>query len=618
MRIFIFRMIAALVCWSITAYVAWDMSLLAEQQELWGWRALFLEVSFWSGLLLLVGPAITRLPQRHALLLASCATGVLLSIGFMPMPFVPALFIGFVPLLWAEDQVSKARPKTSKWTIFKLSFNAFFIWNVFCTFWLCNASLVAGLIANVLNGLFMSTAFTFYHVFKKYHDRKLAAMLFVSTWLAFEWGHLRWAISWAWLNLGNGLGHAPWMIQWYEATGALGGSLWILTINALVFNAWTVLYEQLQAENRRPTAGEILRLFDLRTLVIWIAPLIASLVIYWSYSEDKSYPVEVVSVQPNFEPHYEKFDLKNKTQMDHFLALSAGQVTANTDYLLFPETSFGTYRINEPQHERSFLFPLQAFVAQYPKLKLITGVTSGQNYPEQSAPPTAYRVDCVKLPTGEITGCQYREYHNAAIQISNETDSIPLYKKSKLVIGAETLPFVGDIEWLRGWVMTLGGVQGTGLGTQPYRTAFASNSGKVGPIICYESSFGEFVSEYVKWGAQALFVLTNDGWWDNTPGHIQHMHFSSIRAIETRRPVVRSANTGISAFVNSRGDILRRTQYDEAIAIRDTIYLQNDITFYVRYGDLIARIAAFLFCWWWVSSIAKWLQGSIQAKNKPA
>jgi len=69
---------------------------------------------------------------------------------------------------------------------------------------------------------------------------------------------------------------------------------------------------------------------------------------------------------------------------------------------------------------------------------------------------------------------------------------------------------------------------------------------KIAPIICYESVFGEFVTDYVKKGAQALFIITNDGWWKNTNGYKQHLYFASLRAIETRRQVVRAANTGVS------------------------------------------------------------------------
>ena len=132
-----------------------------------------------------------------------------------------------------------------------------------------------------------------------------------------------------------------------------------------------------------------------------------------------------------------------------------------------------------------------------------------------------------------------------------------------------------------------------GVGTKTERSVLSSKSGKVAPVICYESVFGEYVTGYIKKGAQAIFIMTNDGWWDNTAGHRQHLHFASLRAIETRRAIARSANTGISAFINQRGDILQATRYDEQAAIKGTIRFNDAITFYVVWGDAIARVALF-------------------------
>jgi apolipoprotein N-acyltransferase len=116
---------------------------------------------------------------------------------------------------------------------------------------------------------------------------------------------------------------------------------------------------------------------------------------------------------------------------------------------------------------------------------------------------------------------------------------------------------------------------------------------RVATVICYESVYGEFVTGYVKKGANLIFVLTNDGWWGDTPGYHQHNAFSSIRAIETRRSVARSANTGISSFINQRGEVLQKLSWWQRGAIKDTINANDSITFYVKYGDYIGRVARF-------------------------
>jgi len=133
-------------------------------------------------------------------------------------------------------------------------------------------------------------------------------------------------------------------------------------------------------------------------------------------------------------------------------------------------------------------------------------------------------------------------------------------------------------------------------GTQDYRDAFPSSDGQfyVGPVICYESIFGEFVTEYVsEAGANLIFVITNDGWWGDTPGYIQHNSFSALRAIENRRSIARSANTGISSFFNQKGEILESLGWWERGAIRETINANSEITFYTRHGDYFGRVSAF-------------------------
>ena len=132
-------------------------------------------------------------------------------------------------------------------------------------------------------------------------------------------------------------------------------------------------------------------------------------------------------------------------------------------------------------------------------------------------------------------------------------------------------------------------------GTQDYRDSFFSSddSTGVGPVICYESVFGEFVTEYVHAGANFIFVVTNDGWWGDTPGYRQHHAFSRLRAIETRRSVARSANTGASSFINQRGEVLQKTEYWVPDVIKATLNANDKITFYVKHGDFLAKWSYF-------------------------
>ncbi|MBY0424414.1 MAG: apolipoprotein N-acyltransferase, partial [Cytophagales bacterium] len=112
--------------------------------------------------------------------------------------------------------------------------------------------------------------------------------------------------------------------------------------------------------------------------------------------------------------------------------------------------------------------------------------------------------------------------------------------------------------------------------------------------VCYESIYGEFVGEYIKKGAGFIAIITNDGWWGNTPGHKQHLAYACLRAIETRKSVARSANTGISAFINQRGDIVRQTEWWKMDALSENLKANDRITFYVQWGDYIGKICILL------------------------
>jgi apolipoprotein N-acyltransferase len=157
------------------------------------------------------------------------------------------------------------------------------------------------------------------------------------------------------------------------------------------------------------------------------------------------------------------------------------------------------------------------------------------------------------------------------------------------------MPFVKYFRPLEKLAIDMGGTVGT-LGISPNREVFISHYGTppFSSIICYESIYGEFVAEFVRNGAEFLTIITNDGWWKNTPGHRQHARYAKLRAIETRKDIARCANTGISGFINQRGDFSQATEYWVEDVIRDTIKANDKITFYVKYGDYLGRIALFL------------------------
>ncbi len=562
-----------------TAVLGWRMFSLWQVEELWGHLPLFFFVTAWAAIILIFWKKYTRHPKGLRWLGLATLSGVLLAAGFPPSPLTPLMFIGWVPLLMVEHEISKDQSNVGKWGLMGYTYLMFVVWNVLTTWWVGNTAFVAGIVAIWLNSLFMTVPFLVFHKTKQVFP-KLGYLAFVVYWISFEWLHLNWELSWAWLNLGNAFAQFPSWVQWYEYTGTFGGTLWILLANVLFFsvfknNSFTFSIKKSWQEQRWSLLG---------IPAIVLIPLAASLWMYFS-QEDKGREVEVVVVQPNFEPHYQKFELPVYEQLERFLRLSAEAVTDKTAYLVWPETSFNAGNSTSLK-DHAVIRQLQRWLEKYPDLQLVTGVSAYKIFEpgEQRTPQT--RTEIREPDT------IYWEAYNAAIQLEAYPDSIPFYVKSKLVPGPEILPYKDFFFFLKPLIDKLDGTV-EGLGTQPKREAFASEYGKIAPVICYESIFGQYHAGYVQAGAEATFIMTNDGWWDNSAGHKQHLKFASLRAIETRRSIARSANVGTCAFINQRGDILQPTTYGVEAAVRGTIKLNNELTFYVIWGDLIARASLF-------------------------
>jgi apolipoprotein N-acyltransferase len=295
-------------------------------------------------------------------------------------------------------------------------------------------------------------------------------------------------------------------------------------------------------------------------------------------------PVQVVATQPNLDPYGAQYTTSPVEVVDLNLSLAAPFLNDDPVVVACPESALQE-SIWEGQLEWSqSLTDLKEFVDTHPQVKIIIGASTNKRFQEGEKISSSARFH-------KSSGFYYDRF-NTAFYI--DTGGIQIHHKSKLTPGVEYMPSGGIFSFVENFAIDLGGTVGS-LGTDDNPEPFRVNDTLlIGTIICYESVFGEFCADYVRKGAQLLIVITNDGWWGNTPGHRQHLLFSSLRAIETRRSIGRSANTGISCFVNQRGDILQATDYWQQDVISQQLNLNDHLTFYVGFGDYIGRISAFL------------------------
>ncbi|NEV93672.1 apolipoprotein N-acyltransferase [Psychroflexus sp. YR1-1] len=511
--------------------------------------------------------------MKHILL--ALASGLLLALSWPTNGLSVLSFIGFLPLLLAEFNLRKSNIKRINLKVFGLAYLSFFTWNVVTTYWLYFSTPFGGIFAILANSLLMSLVFLLYHIVAKRVAFTAASSFFIALWLSFEKLHLSWEFSWPWLNLGNVFASEVNFIQWYEYTGTFGGSLWILITNFILFKG-ILLYQQ------HKESGLLLRT-GVKLILIIALPITLSLLIRPETDSENS--IETLSLQPNIDPYTEKYDTNNQKMSGSLIKLTQPLLTDEPQLLIAPETVFAegidikNYRYSQA---KGFARDL---LSENEQLNILFGISMYEILRDESQVSGQSNV--------LRKGVWFNDYNSAVFERKGVTEEF--YHKSKLVVGVENFPYQSTLKPLLGDIMIdLGGTVAMKT-TQEDRSVFRLNTGhSVAPIICYESVYGEFVAGYVSNGANALAIITNDAWWGDTQGHKQHWIYAKLRAIETRRAVARSANTGISGFIDRDGSVLKKSNYNEKTILKYDLPLYEGETFYVQHGDYIPRISNFL------------------------
>ena len=516
---------------------------------------------------------------------------VLLFAVLMSLPFlVPhtglLALIGFIPLLCME-RIASAIGKKRVWVY---HYSAFVLWNAFTTFWVCNATLGGGLFAVFANAFQMSLIFGLFRIGKRKFNGALPYIFLAMTWIAWERFYFDAEISWPWLVLGNSFARTLWAIQWYEFTGALGGSLWIWACNLSIFGLMVSLSDgSWSYMNIKAKAGSLIGI-----LLLFILPPVVSSVISPKYEDamDTDDKLDVLIVQPNIDP-YNKFQAMTQDQQNAILEdliernLKDRKADSCTTPMLVlaPETFTGDVICGDYPRSRTWR-RFTSFLKDYPGVNMLFGASTYEYINVDKAPSHTAR----HIRTG-----LWLETHNSAL-MTDGTARTEIFHKSKLVVAVEHTPYPAIFCKLDD---LLGGVMGRCIGQDEISLLHVNGGGEsipVGCAVCYESIYGEYYTDYIRKGAKAMTIITNDAWWGNTPGYRQHLSYASLRAIETRRAIARCANTGISAIISPSGKILKPTPWWEQASIMSYIPLRDDLTFYVTHGDITGRICSFLFC----------------------
>jgi apolipoprotein N-acyltransferase len=380
------------------------------------------------------------------------------------------------------------------------------------------------------------------------------AFLLAAAWVGHEYLRSIVFSGWSWNTMGSALHSKLVVIQIAEFTGVAGLSFMVVFTNVILLATVRRFILETQVKPMRPH-------FDLTLTMAGIMGVMG-FGIHALNVRRETRPLNVALVQPNI-PREEKFTVEfaNKT-FDLFTQLSRPAVEGNSraDLLVWPESSMPGPVLND---ELSHKFVMDFSAAA--KTDLLLGT-----------------IDL------DETGV-----YNAAMLVSDAGAHIQVYRKVHLVPFGEYVPGRHTIPLL---ARIVGDQVPDDFAFGHEHTIFklTNDKARIAPLICFEDTIGDLTRQFVLAGANLLVNVTNDGWFLHSAGSRQHVASAVFRCVETRLPMVRAANTGVTCFINEFGSVTQMlVDENGSLFTQGTLTGQVAIpvnpepTFYVRHGELV-------------------------------
>ncbi len=385
------------------------------------------------------------------------------------------------------------------------------------------------------------------------------AFLLASGWVTVELLRSLVFSGWGWNTLGHAL-HAQWaMIQIAEITGVAGLSFLVAFTNVIVVATVRRFLDETQVKPVRPH-------YDL-TITLAAIVAVGAFGVRAVQVRVPSTTVRVAAVQPNI-PREQKFnrDFVQAT-FDKFTRLSQLALRGAPDLLVWPESSLPGPLL---QDEASYRFVTNFSVSA--GVDLLLGAL---DFEESAA-------------------------YNAAMLVSDRGESIQTYRKMHLVPFGEYVPGRHTLPGI-GWIVGDQVPEDFAFGKEATVFKLTGGNVRVAPLICFEDTIGDLARQFVLGGANLLANVTNDGWFQRSAGSQQHLDNAIFRCVETRLPMVRSANTGVTCFINEFGRVTQillddtGSQFTEGVLNGDLrVPINYQPTFYVRHGEWFAHLCAWI------------------------
>lgn len=497
---------------------------------------------------------------------ASLVGGALLGISFVMYPFFHAPFlawIGFVPILLHLKTLDKFG------AYFRATYLSLFCFTLVSVWWVSLSTFLGGFLMYFAQTFFMTVPFTLFFFMRKVLGWNRALWFFPFLWTAWEWIYLDLEISFGWITLGNSHANLWWLVQYVDLFGVWAISFWIVLLNVLVIK----LIELKSSATRLPPHFSA---YYGAIALIFLLPLLYSTIVFLLPKPSPTGAIKVAVIQPNIDPFAKWENSNRRSVLEKHITVSDSASRGGVDLVLWPETAIPYFILY--QRGSDAWARLQSSTSRW-RAPLLTGFSDATYYADSSKRQFGAKYD--------RSAGQYYDTFNSAMLLDS-TDNAQVYHKMKLVPFAERVPYMEYLPFFSSATFAVAGISSWGVGKDTLNFSFTTRSGthvQVTPLICYESIYPRFTADFVRRGASMLTVITNDGWFSKSYGPYQHVAFAKLRCIETRRAMARSANTGISLFIDRYGRAYGEIDWWKEAYTTEELELYDDESFYVRHTD---------------------------------
>jgi apolipoprotein N-acyltransferase len=489
----------------------------------------------------------------------TAASGVALAAAFPKVDLNLFAWVAFVPLFYAIEGQPLRQVFAYAWLQGLVCFVGSLYWVVIALHDFAGVATVLAVMPMLLLAAIMG-AYTAVAIWTgELTARRLGVTRLLTmpiAWAALEWIRSYFPIGFPWNLLGYAAYRNIELIQFAEFSGVYGVSALIMFFNVVAYAIVFQVYSR-----REQTVG-----LGTLTAAMALALIFGSWRVHQLSTALPQGSLKVAMVQGDI-PQSLKWDPKFlETSFEIYRAQSEAAAQRGADLIIWPEAAAAFFFQPDDHYPNRF-----ADDAAYRQRLLQLAARTGD--------PILFGAPALGVE-GDLIG-----FYNRAYLVSGEGQVVAWYDKMQLVPFGEYVPLRKLLGGLVNRVVSGFGDMFAGR----EQTLFAVHGAKLAVLICYESVFPNLTRTAIKRGADILVNITNDAWYGTSSAPYQLLAMAAMRSVETKAPMVRVANTGISAVIESDGTITARTPLFERGTETEHVYWGQGKTVYVQIGDVFAE-----------------------------